>query len=153
MRLLRGSARNHRSSGHDTEPIRAEKEGGRQTTAPPAPPRYGGRRPHLARDLLSDHLAGWGWIRRSLQGPGADSVYFQGEEPSERSLAGLLLVDKGDMASPLWQAAANSSEGRDPTLPEARGHPAEGEFPTQGHFQTVTRSSRAGCSATEREVG
>jgi hypothetical protein len=118
MCLLRGSARNHRSSGQSTEPIRAEKEGGRQTTAPPAPPRYGGRRPHLARDLLADHLAGWGWIRRSLQGQGADSVYFQGEEPSERSLAGLLLVDEGDMASPLWQAAANSSEGRDPTLPE-----------------------------------
>lgn len=110
------------------------KKGGRQTTAPPAPPRYGGRRPHLARDLLSDHLAGWGWIRRSLQGPGADSVCFQGEEPSARSLAGLLLVDEGDMASPLWQATANSSEGRDPTRPEPeailrRGIPHTGTFP------------------------
>lgn len=153
MRLLRGSARNHRSSGHGTEPIRAEKEGGRQTTAPPAPPRYGGA-PSTSGARPPLGPSGWmGLDQRSLQGPGADSVCFQGEEPSARSLAGLLLVDEGDMASPLWQATANSSEGRDPTLPEARGHPAEGEFPTQGHFQTVTRSSRAGCSATEREVG
>lgn len=74
-----------------------KKVGGR----PRRPPHLrgtGGRHPHLARGLLSDHLAGWGWIRRSLQGPGADSVCFQGEEPSARSLAGLLLVDEGDMA-------------------------------------------------------
>ena len=70
-----------------------------------------------------------GLDQRSLQGPGADSVCFQGEEPSARSLAGLLLVDEGDMASPLWQATANSSEGRDPTRPEPEAILRRGNSP------------------------
>lgn len=128
-----------------------KKVGGR----PRRPPHLrgtGGRHPHLARGLLSDHLAGWGWIRDLYRDRVPTRSASKERSPARDRLLGSSWWMKGTWL-PVVAGDGELLRGPRPDTSGARGHPAEGEFPTQGHFQTVTRSSRAGCSATEREVG
>ena len=92
-----------------------------------------------------------GWHSRAFRAAGCDPVPTQRGSPARDRLLGSSLWMKGTWL-PHLQAAANSFEGRDPTLPEARGHPAERRFPHTGTLPNGT-TDRFRSRATRGDRG